>query len=111
MPMLLRKLNYRNILLDLERSGDVVGILRRDGELGYFSWLGFIERDEAVVLEGAVPVKLEVVAYSLRDGMPAEWINLDRVSGEMIQGCFVGNGVYAVIESGVPRIVRRTRKE
>ena len=89
----------------------MVGILKRDGEVGYFSWLGFIERDKAVVLEGAVPVKLEVVAYSLRDGMPAEWIDLDRVSGEIIQGGFVGNGVYAVIESGEPRIVRRTRQE
>ena len=109
--MLLRELNYRNILLDQERSGELVGIQKRDGEVGYFSWLGFIERDEAVVLEGAVPVKLEVAAYSFRDGMPAKWIDLDRVSGEMIQGCFVGNGVYAVIERGVPRIVRRTRKE
>ncbi|AUM11032.1 hypothetical protein [Ketobacter alkanivorans] len=66
MPMLLRKLNYRNILLDRERSGEVVGILRHDGEVGYFSWLGFIERDEAFGLGGTVPVKLEVVAYSLR---------------------------------------------
>lgn len=44
----------------------MVGILRHDGEVGYFSWLGFIERDEAFGLGGTVPVKLEVVAYSLR---------------------------------------------
>lgn len=111
MPILLRKLNYRNILLDRERSGEGVGILRRDGEVGYFTWLGFIELDEAVLLEGAVPVKLAVVAYSLRDYMPADWVDLDKKTGEMIQGCFVGTGVYAVVKEGVPRIVRRTRKE
>lgn len=106
MAMLLRRLNYRNILLGPERSGEGVGILRRDGEFRHHTWLGFIERAEAVTRLGAVPVKIEVVAYSLKDEMPADWINLDQENGDMIQGCFVGDGVYAVVEKGVPRVVQ-----
>ena len=86
-----------------------MGILRRDGEVGYFSWLGFIERAEAIAWPGAVPVKIDVVAYSLRDGMPADWVDLNKENGEMIQGCFVGNGVYAVVKDGMPRIVQSVR--
>lgn len=108
MSMLLRKLNYRNIILGNEFSGEAVGILRRNGEFGYFTWLGFIERVDAIRWEGAVPVKIEIAAYSLNDDMPASWVNLDRKNGEMVHGCYVGHGVFGVTEDGVPRIVKRT---
>lgn len=104
MPMLLRKLNYRNIVLSNECSGEAVGILRRDGEFFYVTWLGFIERDEALKFSEARPVKLKIAAYALQPDPPAKWVNL--AEGEMIQGCFVGHGAYGVVSEGVPRIVK-----
>lgn len=111
MPMLLRKLNYRNIVLDHEETGEVVGVLKRTGEVTYVRWKGFVERCDALAMNRALPVKLDVAAYSMNDSMPAAWIELECGSGEMIQGCYVGDGVYAVCDNGVPSIVRRTRKE
>ena len=94
--------------MDREITGEVVGILRRDGEISYLKWLGFVERTDAANWLSAVSVKIDVVAYSIKDCMPAYWIDLDRGTGEMIQGCYVGTGVYAVTEQGVPRVVKRT---
>lgn len=107
MPLLLRKLNYRNIILSAERCGESVGILRCNSEYLYVTWLGFIEREDAVKLPNARPVKLKIAAYALEPDPPAKWINL--AEGEMIQGCYVGYGAYGVICEGVPRLVTTTR--
>ena len=106
--MLLRKLNYRNIMLGNERTGETVGVLLRNGEFRYFTWLGFIEREKARSLVGGIPVKLEIAAYSMNADMPANWVDLDIESGQTIQGCYDGFGVYAVTEHGVPRVVKRS---
>ena len=108
MPMLLRKLNYRNIILCRERSTDAVGVLLRSGEIRYFNWLGFVERAQARHIGNGIPVKLEIAAYSMNDDMPAHWIDLDIAGGQMIQGCHIGSGVHAVMEDGVPRVVKKS---
>lgn len=107
MPLLLRKLNYRNIFLSAERCGETVGILCRNGEYRYVTWLGFIEACEALLIPGAKPVKLKIAAYAIETSMPAKWIDL--AEGEMIQGCFVGRGAYGVVSGGIPRIVNQNR--
>ena len=106
--MLLRKLNYRNIVLGCDDSSEVVGVLKRDSQFVYVRWLGFIERSDALRMFGAIPVKIEVVAYSQCDDIPAVWVDLNQKKGELIQGCYTGAGVCAVTERGIPRIVTRT---
>lgn len=106
MPLLMRKLNYRNILLNSKMSGESVGVLRRHGEFFYVTWLGFIEAGDALKLPEARPVKLQIAAYALEDDIPAVWKNLS--DGEMIQGCYIGRGVYGVICHGIPRVVTRS---
>lgn len=103
MPLLLRKLNYRNIVLGGECTGESVGVLRRDGEFFYVTWLGFIEACDALMLPEAKPVKLKIAAYALEQDMPANWIDL--VDCQMIQGCYVGKGAYGVTCNGIPRLV------
>ena len=104
MPMLLRKLNYRNIVLAGECTGESVGVLRRNGGFFYVTWLGFIEAGDALKLPEAKPVKLLIAAYALEQDMPAKWFDL--AEGQMIQGCYVGYGAYGVTCEGIPRLVK-----
>ena len=90
MHVLYRKLNFRNIKLVDQRSGEKVGVLRRDGTYEFVPWLGFINRKHAKKSAG-MPVKLKI---SRVDGV-------DLQPGEFVQGCLVSSGVYAVIDSSV----------
>jgi len=54
-------------------------------------------------MPAAKPVKLKIAAYALEQDMPANWVDL--ADGQMIQGCYVGHGVYGVTCGGVPRLV------
>lgn len=104
MPLLLRKMNYRNIILDESNTeSETVGVYRGSGELSYVRFLGFIERDYAAVMNGAKPVKLSVASYSERNSLPADWIPVP--TGYAVQGCLLTKGVYGVVENGVPRVV------
>jgi len=106
MPLLLRKLNYRNIVLNGTFSGESVGILRRNGEIFYTMWLGFIDVGDALKVRESIPVKLSIAAYALENDIPAVWVNL--AEGQMVQGCFVGRGVYGVVSHGIPKVVARS---
>ena len=79
----------------------------KSGNYSYRRWLGFVTRDEVRQwqIEGlaVIPVKLEIDAYGLEDGLGHPWHELD--SGQYIQGCLTGEGVYGVLDSGVPRVV------
>ncbi len=77
-------------------------MLTRAGEYRYVSWLGFIEREEALSAD-ARPVRLEAFAYALDEGFGADRIELK--SGQHIQGCLVHGGVYGVVVGGVLRVV------
>jgi len=100
MPHILyRALNYRNIKLDDNNAGsEEVGVLRKDGSLKYVRWLGFIHRRDAKSHFGAIPVLLKVKRV---DGE-------DLPEGSFVQGCWISNGVYAVVDSEVS-VVSTTR--
>ena len=104
MALLLRRLNYRNIILDKNNlEAETIGVYRKDGELSYYRFMGFVEREDTALMTGAKPVKLNVASYSEQDSFPADWTPVPN--GFAIQGCMIGRGVYAVVENGVPRIV------
>ena len=48
MPSLLRKLNYRNIILDENTQNETVAVRLKSNELRQIIWLGMIERQEAI---------------------------------------------------------------
>lgn len=90
MHTLIRKQNYRNILLEDSTDGETVGVLKRDGSIRQIRWLGFINRRDAKRIRGQ-PVKLVI---SRVDGVDLE-------AGEYVQGCLTDAGVYAVVDSQV----------
>ena len=107
MPIIRVKLNYRNLQFDTNPAKDQVPIRRRrNGEYFYASWLGFIDLDIARKKPYAIPVKINITAYSIEEGISPQWINVDS-EREHLQGCFTNKGVYGVmINKGTPRIVR-----
>ena len=103
MPALLRKFNYRNIVLADGVAAEQVGVISNAGDTRYFPWLGFIERQTARTLPGAASVRLETHGYSPGDGYCDPWQPIDQ--GMHVRGCLVSAGVYAIVENGVPRVI------
>lgn len=99
----MRRLNYRHIILGEHTELETVGVLTREGDYRYLSWMGFIEAERARALPQARPVKLKVMAVSATEGL-GDWSYL--IAGEYAQGCLVGAGVYGVLVAGVPRVIR-----
>ena len=103
MPALLRKFNYRNIVLTNHTEAENVGVLDDTDHPRYFPWLGFISSD---VLESpycAINVRLEINAYSLGDADYGPWMPIPE--GKTIEGLFTHRGVYAVLDRDVPRFI------
>lgn len=100
MPALMRRLNYRHIILGESTEDKTVGVLRKDGSYGYLPWLGFIELDTA--RGRGKPVRLEVIRVTSGDGF-GDWQALE--AGEYAQGCLVTQGVYGVLAGGKPRVI------
>ena len=71
--VLSRKLNHRNIELHHTTRGEVVGVLCRDGDYRYVSWLGFISAADAVRMAGARPVKLLIDRVGRTEDMTTVW--------------------------------------
>lgn len=84
-------------------SGETVGLVRRDGSLGYRLWCGFIDVHEARLLPHAVPVKMVIVAFALSDEPGARWTALP--DDRFLQGCLTAEGVRCVLVNGLPRLV------
>lgn len=107
MPILRFSHNYRQLHLSDEESADFgVRVFKKDGETPYYPWRGFIERKLAQRLPGAKPVKLDIAAYKLSDEWVAgEWIPLS--DDQAILGCYIGGVVFAVVEVGVPRVIKK----
>ena len=103
MPALRRKLNHRHIELRAIPTHEHVGVLKRTGGYRFEPWLGFIHTQQAKALEGAKPVRLQVVSYSASYGIDDDW--QDVPPGQHVQGCLVSHGVYAVLHNGKPRLV------
>lgn len=100
------KQNYRQIRLDAFTTGQHVGVRLRDGSCRFIRWLGFMERCQAQSLGRAglaVPVRLVLASYQAGDDLTAPRVEVPE--GGFIQGCLLSEGVFAVVESGVPRIV------
>ena len=76
-----------------------VGVLRRDGTIKYETWLGFIDRRDAKARFNAKPVLLKVKRV---DGQ-------DLPEDHYVQGCWVGDGVYALVDSEVAVVHRLNR--
>lgn len=107
MPLIRSRINYRYFVLGQPSPGDTIGVLITSGEYLYYPWRGFIERDAALSLDGAVPVKLYATAYCAEgDGLILGWIDLKP--GEAIQGCWHDGTVRCVTVNGVPRVIART---
>ena len=80
--VLCRRLNHRNIELRADTRGEVVGVLRRNGDYGFVPWLGFIDRAEA--RRTGRPVKLLIARIgtgtaSPRTGATCGWVLTCRV--------------------------------
>lgn len=88
--------NYKNVCLGNQTRGESVGVRRRDGSIHYAAWRGFIDRDTAKRLPGAKPVRLAVEEYRI---VPDEWKKVP--DGQCVQGCLVGDFVFAVVEWAV----------
>lgn len=97
--VLCRRLNHRNIELDDDTRGERVGVYRRNGELTFVPWLGFIDRASAKAVRGARPVKLEVARIGVRTARGTDWETLPP--GATVQGCLIGRGVYAIVDATV----------
>jgi hypothetical protein len=100
MPALMRRLNYRHIILSDYSEHETVGVLRKDGCYRYVPWLGFL--DIAQARGQGRPVKLEVIRVTEGDGL-GDWQHL--APGEHAQGCLLAEGVYGVLTEGKPRVV------
>ena len=105
MPALMRRLNYRHIILAQHTEQENVGVLTREGDYRYLPWIGFIEVERARTLAHARPVKLKITAISSMQGV-GDWSQL--CAGDHVQGCLVARGVYGVLVAGLPRIIAAT---
>ncbi len=103
MPALLQKFNYQNIVLADGVDAEQVGVINNAGDTRYFPWLGFIERQTARTLPGAASVRLEIHGYSVGDGYCDPWQPIRQ--GMHVRGCLVSEGVYAIVENGIPRVI------
>lgn len=95
--VLCRRLNHRNIELRADTRGEVVGVLRRNGDYGFVPWLGFIDRAEA--RRTGRPVKLLIARIGTGDGISTHWRDLRM--GAHVQGCLTDRGAFAVVDQEV----------
>lgn len=91
MPVLCRRLNFRNIELHADSPGQSVGVYMANGKTRQVRWLGFVALEDAKQLPRAKAVRLEVDRYS---DTGVDWVRLKP--GEFVQGCLTAEGVYAV---------------
>ncbi|MEZ5553153.1 MAG: hypothetical protein R3E82_19885 [Pseudomonadales bacterium] len=95
--VLCRRLNHRNIELHGDTRGEVIGVLRRNGDYGFVPWLGFIDRVKAQ--RRGRPVKLLIARVGRTDGISTRWFDI-RPGGH-VQGCLTERGAFAVIDQEV----------
>ena len=105
MPALRWRLNYRLIELSGINPIGSVGVRRNDGTYDYRRWAGFIPVETArewASEDLAMPVKLQVEAWSPGDDGTGPWHTLEP--GQHVQGCLRCDGVYGVLADGDLRI-------
>jgi hypothetical protein len=77
--------------------GGEVGVLRKNGELQYVYWLGYIDRAKATHV--GKPVKLRIDRIGRQKGISTTWEEVP--ASVYVQGCLTAKGVFAVIEDMV----------
>lgn len=82
-------------------------VLTRTGDFERVPWRGFIDREDALKIEGAKPVKLDIYQYSTSVGVMPKWQNMPE--GMAAQGCLTDLGVYVVVDEGRLRMIPRLR--
>lgn len=102
--VLVRKQNYRNVRLYGCFTGETVGVFKTSGELSYFPFLGFTDRDAAMIYRENKPVKLSIYGYHALNDACSPFIELN--ANTAVQGCMTPLGVYAIVCNGEPRCVR-----
>lgn len=79
-----------------------VPVCLKNGQTELCDWLGFIDKEDAKKIPGAVPVKIKAIKCS---NQVTNFVSDDRYSelpeGKFIQGCLVPTGVYGVTETRV----------
>ncbi|WP_339678239.1 hypothetical protein [uncultured Zhongshania sp.] len=80
-------------------------VLKKDGDFKRVPWKGFIDLEDAREISGATPVKLDIYQYSTSVGLMPKWQYVP--AGMAVQGCLTKIGVYAVVDNGQLRLVRR----
>lgn len=112
MLTLVRQINYRNVELHPDTKGESIGVLLSNGDCRYYPWLGFIDREHALRLDRARPVKLVARRYRDERTVGESWIDVPE--GRYVQGCLTSEGVYAVTHATVrlvPGRSQHTQKE
>ncbi len=95
--VLTRRLNYKVIELRSTTHGQTIGVLQRNGDYLYLSWLGFIDREKARCV--GTPVRLKVSRIGLMNEWDTQWSEVP--TGKHVQGCLTSDGVYAVLTPSV----------
>lgn len=80
-------------------------VLTKRGDFERVPWRGFIDLEDAVKIEGAKPVKLDIYQYSTSVAAMPKWRTV--AEGMAVQGCLTNLGVYAVADNGRLRLVPR----
>ena len=94
MITLWRKLNQKNIRLSATEFGTRVGVVASDGRLSWGEWSGYITAENAKLINHTRSVRL------LINRIGEDQIQ-DLQPGQYIQGCQLGNSVWAVVDVSV----------
>lgn len=94
------RLNYKYFTVHTG-SFEKLPVLLKDGEVVMIRFIGFIEREEAKLSEGAIPCKIKsITAYS-----KLNFSFIDLPKDCLLQGCILNDGLYCVVEHDKPRII------
>lgn len=76
MPVLLYQINYRNIVVEQESTGETLPVRLKDGKYRLVHFLGFLDVEKAKEGKG-IPVKIKVTAYAEEPFNP-RWMVLEH---------------------------------
>ncbi|WP_320838157.1 hypothetical protein [Zhongshania sp.] len=96
---------FKSISENSAPSHEHLPVLTKTGDFERMPWRGFIDLEDALKIEGAKPVKLDVYQYSTSVAATPKWQNVTE--GMAVQGCLTSLGVYAVVDNGRLRMVPR----
>jgi len=97
-PVLLRKLNARNIVLyDREMPEHILIKLKDQDEYRAVRWLGFLDSETARYLWKGRPVKLKAERFGYEGDFSTDWAEIK--SGHVME-CVCPQGAFGVLQNG-----------